>query len=246
MSWQRLAKKNPLISKTIHTYQNLKSVSRVDVEQFLLLHAVWPARRLSHRFKDDCEDNHWVRRRTLDFAKKHLEGLDAWKSYEESFFKHTTPEGTFGLVHYYQQLCSNNENAVSLVSQPKIEFSPRPSLRPSQRTTRQDRAAYPETPTRDPKGGGASDSVGETTGLFCGLNLGSGSSGSSVFSSPLSQLEYFSPVTIDINKQYQAIENEQIVNTALILLLNALTLRCEPAKGSEWTLHWQSPRLTSL
>ncbi|KAG8406608.1 hypothetical protein J3458_020951 [Metarhizium acridum] len=53
--------------------------------------------------------------------------------------------------------------------------------------------------------------------------------------SPLSELSKHSPISGDGAKVYQAIEDEAIVNTALVLFLNALTLHCEDSLG-QWTL----------
>ncbi|KAF9775865.1 hypothetical protein IL306_006007, partial [Fusarium sp. DS 682] len=59
---------------------------------------------------------------------------------------------------------------------------------------------------------------------------------SSLDSDPLRTLSHHSPLSGEIAKQYQSIEDKQIVNTALILFLNALTLRCDSVNGA-WTLY---------
>ncbi|EMT64115.1 hypothetical protein FOC4_g10010601 [Fusarium odoratissimum] len=67
-------------------------------------------------------------------------------------------------------------------------------------------------------------------------NLDLDSDTSSLNSDPLGPLSYHSPLSGEVRKQYQSIEDEQIVNTALVLFLNALTLHCDYAQGA-WTIY---------
>ncbi|KAK2679949.1 hypothetical protein RAB80_005130 [Fusarium oxysporum f. sp. vasinfectum] len=118
------------------------------------------------------------------------------------------------MVQYYQRLSIQprqkpSDEEIDL-SSPKVAFSP------------QRRLLVP--PKEDM-------SIDERFG-----NLDLDSDTSSLNSDPLGPLSYHSPLSGEVGKQYQSIEDEQIVNTALVLFLNALTLHCDYAQGA-WTIY---------
>ncbi|KAI3577250.1 hypothetical protein IWW34DRAFT_807469 [Fusarium oxysporum f. sp. albedinis] len=154
-------------------------------------------------------------------------------SYLESFSPDNKKisEGTFAMVQYYQRLSIQprqkpSDEEIDL-SSPKVAFSPRVTR--SQVARRyQGSTSRPETPSRPPK---EDMSIDEHFG-----NLDLDSDTSSLNSDPLGPLSYHSPLSGEVGKQYQSIEDEQIVNTALVLFLNALTLHCDYAQGA-WTIY---------
>ncbi|TVY79707.1 hypothetical protein Focb16_v008611 [Fusarium oxysporum f. sp. cubense] len=135
------------------------------------------------------------------------------------------------MVQYYQRLSIQprqkpSDEEIDL-SSPKVAFSPRVTR--SQVARRyQGSTSRPETPSRPPK---EDMSIDEHFG-----NLDLDSDTSSLNSDPLGPLSYHSPLSGEVGKQYQSIEDEQIVNTPLVLFLNALTLHCDYAQGA-WTIY---------
>ncbi|KAF4452721.1 hypothetical protein FALBO_16121 [Fusarium albosuccineum] len=127
-SWNRLAQKHSMVNASIHTHRQPKSASKVDVQQHILLRALWPVHRECGDFKTDCENSQWITRQALGDAKKHLQGLESWRSYEKSF-SWIDPEGTFALVRYYQRLSSTPRDGLYFSSQSKVQFSPTPGPR---------------------------------------------------------------------------------------------------------------------
>ncbi|KAF4457457.1 hypothetical protein F53441_507 [Fusarium austroafricanum] len=138
------------------------------------------------------------------------------------------------MVQYYQRLSvrakKQPESTNVLVhSSQKVEFSPR--VRRSQAAPR-NIPSRPETLSRVPREG---KEVSDTAQMLEDLGLDREIPNYS--SSPLSSLSSHSPLSGEPAKNYQ-IEDEQIVNTALVLFLNALTLHCDLVQG-EWTLYRQ-------
>ncbi|KAM5351288.1 hypothetical protein ACJ41O_004011 [Fusarium nematophilum] len=205
-AWRTSADEYSLTDGSIHTRaMKKKSASKIGIQQFLLLRALWPDQQHAKDFKADCLKNTWISANTLETAKRFLQTLDSWKNCQPK------AEETLPL-------------ASEPPSQPKVDFSPRPDK--GQPGAHRDQHSHPETPTREPK---ATDTGEDMAGVLEDLDLEEDSP--NIFSSPLGILSPHSPATGDIAKQYQAVKDEQIVNTALILLLNSLTLHCDTARG---------------
>ncbi|KAF4957407.1 hypothetical protein FGADI_3143 [Fusarium gaditjirri] len=213
--WATSATRRSVIDSSIHDHPQ-QSGSKVEEPQFLLLRAVWPGSREAHAFKEDCKK--------------------AWNKYTTSLGQ---PQekilgGTFALVHYYQRLSTQPNKKPSNAAFSKVDFSPRVTRSQARRNL----PPRPETPTRTPRDGqNVSDAMDNVIDMLEDLNLGPDAPSYSSGSSPLSTLSGHSPASGENAKNVQT-EDEQIVNTALILLLNALTLHCDLVQG-EWSLYRQ-------
>ncbi|KAH7267518.1 uncharacterized protein BKA55DRAFT_589900 [Fusarium redolens] len=165
----------------------------------------------------------WISR---DVLKKATSFLESFGQDEKKI-----SEGSFSMVQYYQRLSIQPRQKPSHeeidLSSPKVAFSPRVTRSQAARRY-QGSTSRPETPSRPPK---EDMSIDEHFG-----NLVLDPDTSSLNSDPLGPLSYHSSLSGETGKQYQSIEDEQIVNTALILFLNALTLHCDSVQGA-WTLY---------
>lgn len=231
--WAAQSKQNGVESGTIHDGLFRASASKIQLQQFLLLRVLWNTKLGSDALysKDALK---YLGTDQVDYhrlAKDFLRGFKYWSMYLGSI----TPQahgdltknvvfpdlGTFSLVRYHQ-LASQAADFQSSSSLPKLDFTPaqdKRQLRPR-----------PETPT--PSRGG----MDGMTNAFDDLDIGSPSSELSAQSleslpSPVAD----SPFTGDPGSVFKAIEDEQIVNTALILYLDALTMHCPHVNG-DWSL----------
>lgn len=233
--WASSATRRAVIDSSIHDHPQ-QSGSKVEEPQFLLLRAVWPASREAFAFKEDCKSKRWIDSQNLSRASSYLNSLDAWNKYIGSLGQpqERIMGGTFALVHYYQRLSTRPNKKPSGNAFSKVDFSPRVTRSQARRNPPQ----RPETPTRAPRGGtNVSDAMDSVMDLLEDLNLDPDAPNYSSGSSPLSTLSGHSPTSGENAKNVQT-EDEQIVNTALILLLNALTLHCDLVQG-EWSLYRQ-------
>ncbi|KAI0424496.1 hypothetical protein F5Y09DRAFT_353359 [Xylaria sp. FL1042] len=144
--------------------------------------------------------------------------------------------GLFALVRYYQ-LETEKEHEKNGLWRPKIDLSPIAGRTRSRRAALAWPSWPPQTPTRVPRvphGGQEEADI-----LFGDLGLDSLSSSSPEPSTP-EMLETLSPALSDPDwveaAEFKAANDEQIVNTALLLYLNALSIACSHVQG-DWTLH---------
>ncbi|KAH6888478.1 hypothetical protein B0T10DRAFT_573227 [Thelonectria olida] len=214
-----------------HTYQ---SGSNVDMEQFLLLRAFWPSVLTSDKFLGDCKKEGWIAEAALSSAKKQLEGLSSWKKYTESFrssahIRKKETQGIFSLVRYYQHFSTNGKDEPGGFEQPKVHFT----SRVTRSQTRRLEEASRQSPSRPPRSPDTPPELGEMDDMLEELSLNANED--SIFATPLHQTSN-SPLTGDLATLFKAVEDEQIVNTALILFLNAITLQDERVAG-EWSLY---------
>ncbi|KAI1170048.1 hypothetical protein F4777DRAFT_570640 [Nemania sp. FL0916] len=249
IEWQAFAKGRKLESESIygeHTYKAaLKSASSMDVDQFLLLRVICPEPRNPNFIHKAQHRGTWLRSGAYDAAFASLQAQQGWQLYLNSILpvprqqqkKRTQapllPLGLFSLVRYYQ-LEVEREQKHSDISWPKIDFSP-VVVRTRQRQADQAQSSgRPETPTRPPRRGQK-----EFEDMFEDFTLDSTSKSSPGPSTPEppGTLEAANPLDgISPAQLFKAASDEQIVNTALLLLLNALSISCPEVQG-DWTLH---------
>ncbi|RMZ77390.1 hypothetical protein DV738_g4341, partial [Chaetothyriales sp. CBS 135597] len=206
------------------------SASKIEIKQYLLLRAIFSV-ELAPAFISACtKSEKIVSKEIWSKSETFLRGLGSWKTYLASITGSPLQEGTFTLVRYYQQLSnetrSDDPSEEDLMS--KVKFSPRPVRRTHNPFASR---PEPETPTRSTRLRDQESSPSDLTTGFGNLNFMTPSTAGGP-----NELESVSPISADMAANYKAIEDEQIVNTALVLFLNAVTLHYTNI-SSEWTLY---------
>jgi hypothetical protein len=219
LTWELMVEEAGIHHLTIHDLK-LDSASNIKDDQFLLLRILWTMGYANgfdaRRFGLDAE---------LKMARKILDGYDSWSRYRQSFEnmgKETTaPDlGTFSLVKYYQlQVAKVEEDAES---KPDVTVSPI-----AHRTRGKEKGGggqllqrlQLETPTRSTCKRQETSEGFDSTPDF-----------------EESMITVLSPVPKELESiLYPPTKDEQIVNAALILFLNALTIHFP--LFNDWTLH---------
>ncbi|PLN86610.1 hypothetical protein BDW42DRAFT_158119 [Aspergillus taichungensis] len=213
--WQAQVDLLGLGTQTIHDIQ-LKSASHVSREQFLLLRVLWNSRH-SSRLLSFFDLKQW-----LPDAKEKLENLSSWKTYCRSFTS-PIPQGTFAPARHYQLEVSKTVQSdfkSDVVFTPKI-YMTRSKMQAAQLPIRQpDFTAA--TPPSKPTQGFETPYVDEEEDTS---SPGSSSMPASRWSAIKSDEEFMFPRTKD----------EQIVNTALLVFLDSITLHFNLSVS--WSLH---------
>ncbi|KAI8623451.1 hypothetical protein F5Y19DRAFT_481649 [Xylariaceae sp. FL1651] len=246
--WHAVAEERKLQSESIYGEQAynsaFKSASVMHFDQFLLLRVIYRPTLRPNLVYQPPNRNTWLRPGAFDAAVASLKAQQGWRLYLNSILPAPrqqqqqqnqasfSPLGLFSLVRYYQ-LEVQKEQEQSDLSRLKIDFSP------VARRTRQRQAAQaqssepPKTPTRPPRSG--QEKIGD---MFKDLMLDSPSESSPDPSIPEipGTLSPASPLDGVGAANFKAVNDEQIVNTALLLYLNALTISCSEVQG-DWTLH---------
>lgn len=223
--WNDAAAKCKLLNKSIHS-ESLPSGSKCTLEQFILTRAIWKQTEIGKELQQKLLETGLVRKENLTKAKEHLRSLRSWNIYLRSFSnpKHPPGEGTFALVSRFQRLSiKTTEHELDSASK-KLTFSPRVTRSMARNKSKENR---PTTPT--PLASGYEDDLDESMNH---LDIDSPSTAS------ISTMSTMSPLSGERAKDYGAIEDEEIVNTSLIMFLDALTLHCSAAK-CEWSLYRQ-------
>lgn len=212
--WHRLLAKRGLEKSTIHTV-DLASASKIGLDQFLLLRVLWK----KHEKRKDVIKflglQDWVKK-----AQKELRGLQSWSTYCSSFgIDERIPEGTFAIVRHYQlDAAKTDEAPTPTMFDTPIARRTRGRLLQQVQSKMRDTHLSTPTPksTNIPENWSASESDDEDIPTPPGAET---------------------PVPQElVNVMYPPTKDEQIVNTALIVLLNALTIHLE-SFSSKWTLH---------
>ncbi|KAH7306016.1 hypothetical protein B0I35DRAFT_443701 [Stachybotrys elegans] len=225
--WTIAATELALKNQTIHTATlDMDSGSEIKLSQYLLLRVLWDEPKVASLLIDECKVNGGpVHKQMLNKAQLLLDQIASWKTYLED--STSGSEGTFALVRYYQNLSMkppkdkpDNSGVLN-----KVAFSPTsPAVARAQPPSSQ-----PTTPPAQTSG--VDDLPRELQGLFLG--------------SPWSNVSTSYPIGGKKAINYTAIEDEQIVNTALLLFLNALTLHFPNEVKGEWTLRRHPLRMKS-
>ncbi|KAI1130603.1 hypothetical protein F5Y10DRAFT_235195 [Nemania abortiva] len=234
--WETQAQVFGIQNLSIHDGDSRLSGSKMNVQQFLLLRVFWPD-PVRPSFLYQRHVHRWVEPSYLNRSQSFLASLpikSAWSAYLRSIGK--TPkllcdEGfvglqTFTLVRYHQ-IQSLDPEFEADTELAKVDVTPI-----ARRTRAQvARAERPSTPTPSTNNAPVID-------LLAKMGIGESPNTPVIDSSPDWQtpIEAFSPFTEYVTDQFKAIQDEQIVNTALILYLNALTIHF-PDLQADWTLH---------
>jgi hypothetical protein len=209
---------------TIFDLDKYKSASKIEIKQYLLLRVLWESNIPAGKFHS--KQQNWICKGCYWKAQAIFKKMTGFYSYLESFdSKDLVPLpdlGTFSLVRFYQLSVEStplNESA-------SVKFSPvakrtrlalaqanqqREELNTSPTPVIQSKAAYPSTPDID-----MSNLTLEETEI-------------------LSETSDYTPFS------GAPAEDEQIVNTALVNFLNAVTMH--HMRTVEWTLHRKGFRI---
>ena len=224
------------------------SASSISFEQFLALRVLWKPSTQS-RFSTPETRRRWLSDECYDNAKKLLDSdlsrAVGWHSYLHSQNLAGTTMlkqvafptlQTFSLVRLYQSLAQDvRETDIS-----RQKFSPVRRTRAAIRAQK-----IPTTPTPTPRSlaPGLQNIDEGLQALALGEphtpeNIASPSAvGSSSASAPPSTgLTHASPVAKELAKYFPAAEDEAIVNTALLLFLNAIVMHFKEIDGT-WSSH---------
>ncbi|GES58157.1 hypothetical protein BO78DRAFT_426928 [Aspergillus terreus] len=222
--WLDEVNNRKLVGRTIHA-ADLASGSKIGYDQFLLLRVLW----VSHKRVS-------VPERISDFLPSALEllaGCQSWKTYCDSFGTPKIPEGTFAMARHYQMKAANSKgNTRPDTFDTPIALRTRNMLK--EQTTRVSRLHLDETPSK------RSTNPPQTPVL-------PPSDDDSVLDdeeeSPLlpSPITPAAQVPGELQKlMFPPTKDEQIVNTALLIFLSALTIHFDVSEMCEWTMHRKS------
>lgn len=222
--WQKVIKAHNLVDKTVHTAE-LASASKIEFRQFLLLCVLWKTRigdRLT-RLPSVLEPYHTQARVLLDESQ-------SWASYCSGIEKGETPEGTFAIARYYQMKAATGGKHMRPDSfdTPVAKRTRSHTMRSLEQDFRNLQADETPSKTRIP--------VPRTPNYEDLFGV------ESVASSPPPRAP--TPAILvpeDLQKMmFPPTKDEQIVNAALVVFLNALTIHFSDIKHCEWTMHRKS------
>ena len=227
----------------------LESASKMSFEQFLLLRVIATERKGCLEFYDECEKGRHITPEAMNLAKSFLDSYGSWQRYLDQVRENVSleakethssvVEGTFALVLHYQRRSLGMDKLP-----PADEPLAKVIIAEAPRVTRASaaKAANPQTPTRKERHASYAENVTgeELDDIYAiGLeDLGINETPTTTTSEKIGKLSPYSPVSGIQAKGYKAIEDEQIVNSALILLLQALSLH-HPSVRGEWSLYRQ-------
>ncbi|KEZ46422.1 hypothetical protein SAPIO_CDS0745 [Scedosporium apiospermum] len=233
-AWQKQVASHGLGGKTIHQASFRDSASKINKKQFLLLRVLHrPLQDAGELFsKDYLKDfiaESYIKRAFLfiasesntSFAQYHA-SIESQPTSSRPFSASDTafPElGTFTLVRYFQ-LASMDLLTTDYEDTPKLEFAP-PAPREAAVKAKAAVRDMLTTPTKST--GVMTHLLGRDTPDISKLKI-----------SDLSMTPQ-SPMNSVTGRQVKAIEDEQIVNTALISFLIAVTLH-SPQIKADWSL----------
>ncbi|KAK2797046.1 hypothetical protein FQN50_009340 [Emmonsiellopsis sp. PD_5] len=212
--WQDLAKRNGLIGSTIHT-AHLNSASTIEEDQYLLFRVLWKIHPIQQFDWKRFDLDRWEAK-----ANDHLANYSSWKTYCDGLARGTISESTFALAHYFQLQAADTWDETWA---PNVAVTPIARRTRSKTTVleRQLSRTHLETPTK-------------STGILL-----DDSDSEEELDDTESPLASTSPGPEQIqNLIYRQTKDEQIVNTALVNFLSALTLHT--GLPNHWTLHRKS------
>lgn len=236
--WVELTAGNNFENKTIHSFESPDSGSKITLPQFLLLRVLWVKQKAATLSKPSEYGRWGISKEHLETAQRHLENLPDWERYKSTFCNNLAWHqrtgylslGTFSLVRLYQlnsQEIKKNDNGFT----PKLEFSPRKTRGQRSAGRAQENDHIPVTPTRSQK----IKPVHDAESALGGLSLDDDDDDDDI-SSPERDIHIspFSPPSADLPHNLQNISDEQIVNMALLLYLQALLINFRGI-GADWT-----------
>lgn len=239
-----LAKEYGVESKSIFELGKLESGSKVKERQFLALRVLW---KMNEADKLDS----WGLEKTL--ARGHLQQTNDWNNYTGRFetgeegFRGMPYLGTFDMLWKYQRLVNGLELDGPELNKVATGRAVTRSMTNQAALTRA-RASENESPSR---GRGKNPSTPKNQNLSLGDLVEETESLSLSNSDPADETPFLIPKETpfsvarfgdlgDYSEGFAPVEDEQIVNTALILLLEGVCLRAPGVDEVEWTLQRKS------
>ncbi|KAJ5951341.1 uncharacterized protein N7479_009754 [Penicillium vulpinum] len=241
--WVNQVEAAKIKNKTIHSFESPASGSKINWRQFLLLRVLWVTNQAT-KLSSPSERGRWgVTEQNIQAARQHLKAMPGWTRYISTASKtlawhrenNFSSLGAFSLVCLYQ-LNSNSINPSQGMFIHKLEFSPMKTRSQDLAGDAQVKGGNPVTPTRSQRKATASDDSRMVDKAIVGLkdlsidddNESSESPEDGFYLSPLS------PPTGDFGPAFKSISDEQIVNIALLLYLQALLINFSGIRA-DWT-----------
>ncbi|EEH11399.1 conserved hypothetical protein [Histoplasma capsulatum G186AR] len=238
--WRFLADQHEVKSTSIQDLKTFNSASKIKEAQFLALHVLWKSYAPD---EIDLEKEYDIKYRAEDL--KDLAWNKHWGPYVQEIskgFDGKTDLGTFDLLYDFQREIENS--TLGPQETKKVFFNVTTRL---QRKAAGGNNSPPSTPSRAPRSPnpGSDDlEVGSLENEIKELHIDDMSSvGSPQSLGVRSVIEPISPVTSDEAKWLPLVKDEQIVNTALILLLRGLCMRMPGFTNARWSLERKAFRI---
>ncbi|KAK2797828.1 hypothetical protein FQN50_009072, partial [Emmonsiellopsis sp. PD_5] len=226
--WHQLAQQHGVESIPIQELETLNSASKIEEAQFLAIRVLWKKNLAS---AVDLDRDYGIKYRTEDL--KNLKWNKHWVLYIQELakgLKGNADLGTFDTLYDFQQEIDNLQPGPQETK--KVFFN---VITRRQRRAMESNTFPPSTPTRAPKvytseAEGLDDmmaegDIGDETPSKTPQSVGA-----------KSVIEAVSPVTTEEAKFLPLVKDEQIVNTALILLLRGLCLRMPGLAEARWSI----------
>ncbi|RDH37517.1 hypothetical protein BDQ94DRAFT_157058 [Aspergillus welwitschiae] len=222
--WAELAEKEGVLNTHIHK-ETLSSASKIKLRQYLLLRVL---RKDSHRSK--LNPRRLGLEPWMSQAKEMLQSYPSWNIYRESF-RGKLEEGNFFLVKYSQiEAAKVKSNEISN----NVMFSP--VSKHTRQSTRERREKPNSTPTRSNLPSLEQLSIFDETTATGPVTPGTeGNDDDFPEPASISTGGSLGPEEL-LREMYPPVDDEQIVNVALVSFLQALT-DYFPSLGSSWTIH---------
>lgn len=218
-----------LEAENIHTFSEVASGSAIVLNQFLLLEVLWTSKATNEDLFESKGNLTGIRQDNYQKAVNDLRRAPFWRSYLESFklpgldalASRPFPDlGSMTQVRYYQLLC----RTVAETEDSTPKYTP---IKTRAKTSKARVQESPQSPTR------VSEDVGEMSDYMGDLTV------EDEYIYPETPEQKSHIFTFDSPESWEAFfpptEDEQIVNAALLLFLNAITLHFKIS--AKWSLH---------
>ncbi|KAH8427081.1 uncharacterized protein LDX57_004799 [Aspergillus melleus] len=228
--WQAAVEEHDLVGKTVHAAE-LASASKMTYAQFLLLRVLWKV-----HLRDQLSHLPSVLEPYLAQANELLSEFRSWAAYCRSIKNAKIPDGSFAIARHYQIKAANNRQHM------RPDSFDTPVAR-QRATTRRHRGnlldefrtmGVDDTPSKNPTSASQMPTFEESDDDDS-LVQEESETESEVPSAPVTPAAQVSDELH--NLMYPPTKDEQIVNTALVVFLNALTIHFDVIKRCDWTLH---------
>lgn len=226
--WEDAMAKEGLTGQTIHGAK-LASASKIEYEQFLLFRVLWVSHRVGYLPKVLPGVNEWISE-----ADTMLEKYGSWDTYCRGFASRDIDEGSFMVARHYQLEVTNTEDETDPQTlETPIAHRTRTRVKGLSRKLAE---AHLETPSK-------STNISETVDLeHLGLDDPFATADAPIPETP-SPFREITPAPKELESVlYPPAKDEQIVNCALVIFLNALTIHLKLTNN--WTLHRKAFKAT--
>ncbi|KAI1938269.1 hypothetical protein LOZ57_006438 [Ophidiomyces ophidiicola] len=241
-AWKNHAKAEGVWNKSIHDVIHLKSASKTGDEQYLALRVLWASR--------DAEDLLMGVNVDRSDAKRHLENLE-WRSYvshAENGFRGSPNVGIYSCLYDFQAVVGvipKNDHESVKVTQP-IAFRTRRALAKKENTAVSRRRDPHRTPTPTPTSRRTAvqledidmtdDDGEEEEEEEEDDDDDDDDDDDRAPETFQTEFDPISPVSLDLVAFFPPVEDEQVVNTALILLLLCICRGYNKIGKLRWSL----------